>query len=244
MNIVGYIIFGIGILITVGWSIIIRDKATKEQAREKAMELSAFLMTVSLVLIPLLHISPFHLLWMIPASYFLGLLSVITPLKILWIFSSIYFSFWYISISNAGRKFYVDGEYEKAIEAYEEEALKKSTPELYFNLALAYGKTGQHKKEIWAYQESIKLNPKMPQSYYNLGNAFIDFGDKQKAIESFKKAISLKPEYLKAHYTICKTYAEIGDKENALKELEIVRKSDSRSADELVSIINGVGQSQ
>ena len=240
MNIIGYIIFGIGILVNVAWSIIIRDKARREQAREKAMELSGFLMTVSLVLIPLLHISSLHLLWMIPASYFLGLLSVVTPLKILWVFSSIYFSFWYIGINNAGRKFYLDGEYEKAIEAYENKALKKSTPELYFNLALAYGKTSQHKKEIWAYQQSIKLNPKIPQSYYNLGNAFIDFGDKQKAIESFRKAISLDPKYLKAHYTICKTYAEIGDKENALKELEIVRNSDSRSADELASIINGV----
>jgi tetratricopeptide (TPR) repeat protein len=240
MTIIEYIILGLAILITIIWCLNIREKAKNEQAREKAMELSGFLMTVSIALVFLIPLSPFHLLWMIPASYFLGLLSMLSPLRILWIFSSIYFSFWYIGISNAGRKFYVDGEYEKAIVAYEEEALKKSTPELYFNLALAYGKTGQHKKEIWAYQQSIKLDPKVPQSYYNLGNAFTDFGDKQKAIESFKKAISLKPEYLKAHYTICKTYAEIGDKENALKELEIVKKADSRSADELVSLINGV----
>lgn len=239
MNIVGYIILGLSILITIAWCLNIRAKTKREQSREKAMELSGFLMTVSIVLVLVLHMSLFHLLWMIPVSYFLGLMSVFTPLKILWIFSSIYFSFWYIGISNAGRKFYVDGEYEKAIEAYEAEALKKSTPELYFNLALAYGKTGQHKKEIWAYQQSIKLSPKMPQSFYNLGNAFIDFGDKQKAIESFKKAISLRPEYLKAHYTICKTYAEVGDKENAMKELEIIRKADSRSADELLLIING-----
>lgn len=241
MNIIGYIILGICILITVAWCIIVRDKVRKEQAREKTMELSGFLMTVSLVLIPLLHISPFHLLWMIPTSYFLGLFSALTPLKILWIFSSFYFSFWYIGISNAGRKFYIDGEYEKAIEAYEEELFKKhSSAELHFNLALAYGKVGQHKKEIWAYQQSIKLDSKMPQSYYNLGTAYIEFGDKQKAIDSFNEAIRLKPDYLKAHYIICQTYTEIGDKENARKELEIVRKLDSRSADELVSIINRV----
>jgi tetratricopeptide (TPR) repeat protein len=241
MNIFCYIILGFCILLTLAWCIIIRDKVRKEQAREKTMELSGFLMTVSLVLIPLFHISPFHLLWMIPVSYFLGLFSALTPLKILWIFSSLYFSFWYIGISNVGRKFYLDGEYEKAIEAYEGELFKKhSSAELYFNLALAYGKVGQHKKEIWAYQQSIKLDPKMAQSYFNLGTAYIEFNDKQKAIDSFNEAIRLKPDYLKAHYFICKTYAEIGDKENALKELEIVRKSDSQSADELVSIINGV----
>ena len=240
MTIIGYIILGLAILITVAWCLNIRVKAKSEQAREKAMELSGFLMTASIVLVFLIPMSPFHLLWMIPASYFLGLMSVLTPLRILWIFSSIYFSFWYIGISSAGRKYYVDGEYAKAIEAYEFELLKTSSPEKYFNLAQAYGKVGEHKKEIWAYKQSIKLNPKVPQSYYNLGTAFNEFGDKQKAIDSFNEAIRLKPDYLKAHYFICKTYSEIGDKENALKVLEIVKKIDSRSADELETIIDAV----
>ncbi|MBA4155682.1 tetratricopeptide repeat protein [Flavobacterium sp.] len=237
MDIIGYIIYGLSILITLGWCLQIRGKAQNEQAREKSMELQGFLMTVSLVLIPLLHLSPFHLLWMLPSSFILGLLSMTTPLRVLWIFSSIYFSFWYIGISNVGRKFYVDGEYEKAVAAFEEEISKKPTSEAYFNLALAYGKLGDHDNEIIAYQQSIELKPK-PETYFNLGNAYDDKGNKQEAIKAFKQAISLRPEYLKAHYTICKTYAEIGDKENALKELEIVRKTDSRSADELASIIN------
>jgi len=201
------------------------------------MELQGFLMTVSLVLISLLHLSPFHLLWMLPSSFILGLLSMTTPIRVLWIFSSIYFSFWYIGISNLGRKFYVNGEYEKAIAAFKEEISKKPTSEAYFDLALAYGKLGQHDSEIIVYQQSIKLKPK-PETYFNLGIAYVDNGNKQEAIKVFKQAISLKPEYFKAHYTICKTYAEIGDKENALKELEIVRKTDSRSADKLASIIN------
>ncbi len=237
MDIIGYIIYGLSILITLGWCLQIRGKAQNEQAREKSMELQGFLMTVSLVLIPLLHLSPFHLLWMLPSSFILGLLSMTTPLRVLWIFSSIYFSFWYIGISNVGRKFYVDGEYEKAVAAFEEEISKKPTSEAYFNLALAYGKLGDHDNEIITYQQSIELKPK-PETYFNLGNAYDDKGNKQEAIKAFKQAISLRPEYLKAHYTICKTYAEIGDKENALKELEIVRKTDSRSADELASIIN------
>jgi len=238
MTIIGYIILGLGIILTIAWCLNIREKVKKEQAREKAMELSGFLMTISIFLVFVLHMSPFHLLWMIPASYFLGLMSMMTPLRILWLFSSIYFYIWYIGVSNAGRKFYIDGEYEKAIQAYEEDILKTSSPELYFNLALAYGKVRQHKKEIWAYQQSIKLDPKKPQSYYNLGNAFSDFGDKLNAIVSFNEAIRLKPDYLKAHYFICKTYAEIGDKENALKALEIVKKLDSLSAEELVPLIN------
>jgi len=241
MNIIGYIILGLSILITLGWCFNIRHKAKYEQAREKGMELQGFLMTVSIILVFVLHLSPFHLLWMLPASFILGLLSITSPLRVLWIFSSIYFSFWYIGISNPGRKFYVDGEYDKAVAAFKDEISKKSTSaETYFNLALAYGKLGQHDNEINAYEEAIKLMPNKPETYFNLGNAYVDMGNKQKAIEAFKHAISLRPDYHKAHYTICKTYAEIGDKGNALKELEIVKKIDSQSAEELTTIINAV----
>lgn len=241
MTITSYIILGLSILITLSWCFNVRHKVKYEQAREKGMELQGFLMTVSIVLVLVLPLSPFHLLWMLPASFILGLLSVATPLRILWIFSSIYFSFWYIGISNPGRKFYVDGDYEKAVAAFKEEISKKpSSAEAYFNLALAYGKLGQHDNEISAYEGAIKLIPNKPETYFNLGNAYIDKDNKQKAIEAFKQAIRLRPDYLKAHYTIGKTYAEIGDKENALKELEIVRKADCRSADELASIIKTV----
>lgn len=241
MNIISYIILGLSIIVTLAWCYDLRYKAKYEQAREKGMELTGFLMTTSIILVLALHLSPFHLLWMLPASFILGLLSIMTPLRFLFIFSSIYFSFWYIGISNAGRKFYVDGEYERAVAAFKEEINRKpSSAEAYFNLGLTYGKLGQHDNEVAAYEEAIKLMPNKPETYFNLGNAYIDKGNKQKAIESYKKAIGLRPDYLKAHYAICKIYAEIGDKENALKELEIVKKLDSQSAEELTTIINAV----
>lgn len=239
MDIIGYIIYGLSILITFGRCLQIRAKAKNEQATEKSMELQGFLMTVSLVLIPLLHLSPFHLLWMLPASFILGLLSVTTPLRILWIFSSIYFSFWYIGISNIGRKHFVAGEFDKAIEAFNEEIGKNPTAaEAYFNLRLTYGKTGQHDKEIAAYEEAVKLNPKRPELHFNLGTAYIDTGNKERAIDTLNEALRLRPDYLKAHYTICKIYSEIGDQLNATKEYEIIKKLDSSVAKELEAIIN------
>lgn len=237
MNIIEYIILGLSILVTVGYCFSLRHKGKHEQAREKAMELQGFLMTVSIILVFAIPLSPFHLLWMLPTSFILGLLSITTPLKVLWIFSSIYFSFWQIGNSNPGRKFYLNGEYEKAVVAFKEEISKKPSAEAYFNLALAYGKLGKHNDEITAYNEAIKQSPEKPELYFNLGNAYIDQGDKNKAIDSLKQAIKLRPDYLKAHFTICKTYAEIGDKENALKSLEVVRKVDKQSADELSLII-------
>ncbi|MDD5551830.1 MAG: tetratricopeptide repeat protein [Candidatus Pacebacteria bacterium] len=238
MNIIEYIILGFSVLLTLGWCLNVRGKAKNEQATEKSMELLGFLMTVSIVLVLLLRLSPFHLLWMLPASFILGLLSAITPLRFLWIFSSIYFSFWYIGVSNEGRKFYIAGDYNKAIESFKKEIDKKpSSAEAYFNLGLAYGKISQHDKEITAYQEAIRLKPNKPEPYLNLGLALNDKGDKDKAIEALKQAIELRPDYLKAHYTICQIYSRIGDRENARKEFEIVKKADGRAAADLASFI-------
>lgn len=238
MEIIGYIIIGLSILITLGWCFNVRHKAKYEQATEKSMELQGFLMTISIILIFVIPLSPFHLLWMLPASFIVGLLSIATPLNLLWIFSSIYFFFWYIGISNPGRKFYLDGDYLQAVDAFKEEIKKNPTSaEAYFNLALAYGKLGKHDNEVSSYEEAIKLSPNRPESYFNLGNAYIDKGDKHKAVMALRQAIILRPNYLNAHFTLGKTYAEIGDKENALKELEIVRKTDKGIANELELII-------
>jgi tetratricopeptide (TPR) repeat protein len=237
MNIISYIILGLSILITLGWTLKIREKSKNEQATEKAVELQAFLMTVSIALIFLLHISPFHLLWMLPTSFFLGLLSMTTPLKFLWVFSSIYFSFWYIGISNLGRRHYVAGEYDKAIQAFKDKITKKPSSEAYFNLGLTYGKMGQYDKEIDAYEQAIKLNPKKPELYFNLGLVLKENGNKEKALNMLNEAIQLKPDYLKARYCACKIYAEIGNNDKAKKEFDEVKKLDSYSAEELSKIV-------
>ena len=241
MTVIGYIILGFSILFTLAWCFRVREKARSEQATEKGMELQGFLMTVSIVLVLLLHLSPFHLLWMIPASFILGLLSMTTPLRILWIFSSIYFSFWYIGISNVGRKHYVAGEYDKAIEAFKEDISKKPTSaEAYFNLGLAFGKTGQTEKEIAAYEQAIKLKPNVSSTYFNLGTAYNDIGQKQKAIAAFNDAIRLNSDYIKARYNVCKIYIEVGDRENANKEYEILKGKDNKISEELESLINAM----
>jgi tetratricopeptide (TPR) repeat protein len=238
MKTIGYIILGISILFTLAWSFNIRQKAKNEQSTEKGMELQGFLMTISIILILVIPLSPFHLLWMLPTSFIVGLLSITTPLNILWIFSSFYFSFWYIGISNPGRKFYVNGEYEKAVAEFMKEVNRNpSSAESYFNLALAYGKIGQHENEIASYQKAVELMPNKPELHFNLGIAFSDIGDEQKSIESLIKAINLKPDYIKAHYFIGRSYAKIGEIGKADNQVEILRKLDNDTANKLAEII-------
>ena len=88
------------VLFAIVWGILIRQKAKAEQATEKIFEVFGLLMAVSLILVPVLSLSPFHLLWMFPLSFILGPLSFIFPFNLLWPLASLYASLWYIGLNS------------------------------------------------------------------------------------------------------------------------------------------------
>lgn len=239
MQIIGIIVWVLGVIWAITQGFNIRQKAKNEQATEHTFEVHALLVAVSIIIIPVLSLSPFHLLWMLPASFVLGLASVIFPLNLLWLPASLYGSLWYIGTKNPGRAFYLTGDYTKAIECYKDTVLlKPNSAKAHFNLGLAYDKAGYPKEAIKSYKEVIRLNPKSSMTYCNLGFIYKDLGDRQKAIQSFKEAIRIKPNYDKARGNLGMVYVEVGDIENALKEYEILRKSNKTYAAELYSAIN------
>jgi tetratricopeptide (TPR) repeat protein len=240
IKIIGIIVWAFGVIWAIGWGLIIRQKAKNEQATEHTFELHALLLSVSVIIIPVLSLSPFHLLWMLPASFVIGLASMIfPPLKLLWFPASLYGSLWYVGTRNPGRAFYLDGDYAKAIECYKETIrLKPNSAEAHFNLGLAYGKIGDKENEIKNYKEAIRLKPNLAEAYCNLGFIYRDLGNSKEAIESFKEAIRIKPDYNKARGNLGLVYVETGDIENAIKEYEVLKKSNKIYADELYSAIN------
>jgi len=239
MQIIGTILWVIGVLCAIAWGFIIRQKAKNEQATEHTFELHALLLAVSVIIIPVLSLSPFHLLWMIPASFVLGLVSVIFPLNLLWLPASLYGSLWYVGTRNSGRAFYLAGDYAKAIECCEETVrLKPHSVEAHFYLGLAYDKAGGKEKAIESFKEVIRLKPTSWYAYCNLGLCYKDLDDYQKAIESFKEAIRIKPDYDRARGNLGMAYVEVGDIANALKEYEVLQKRSEPYATELYSAIN------
>jgi tetratricopeptide (TPR) repeat protein len=176
---------------------------------------------------------------MLPASFVLGLASVIFPLNLLWIPASLYGSLWYVGTKNPGRAFYLARDYAKAIECYKEIVRSKPhSAEAHFYLGLAYDKAGDKEKAIESFKEAVQLEPTSSRAYYNLGLNYKDLGDCEKAIESFKEAIRIEPDYDRARVNLGMAYVEIGDSANALKEYDILRKSNETYAAELYSVIN------
>jgi tetratricopeptide (TPR) repeat protein len=61
----------------------------------------------------------------------------------------------------------------------------------YFELGLAYLALGQHKEEVSAYKETLRLNPKYAQAHYNLSMAYDYMKEGAKAIYHMQKALNL-----------------------------------------------------
>jgi hypothetical protein len=100
LNIVSDIIYIFCTLFVIVWGINMRHRARMGH-REKIFEVFGLLMVISLVLIPALSLSPFHLLWMFPVSFLLGMLSIFFPLNLLlWPLASLYSSIWYIGLKS------------------------------------------------------------------------------------------------------------------------------------------------
>jgi len=100
MYIIANIIYGFCTLLAISWGILIRSKSNAEQATEKIFEVHGLLMTTSLILVPILSLSPFHLLWMFPMSFVLGFLSMFFPFRLLWPFATLYGELWYIGLKR------------------------------------------------------------------------------------------------------------------------------------------------
>jgi hypothetical protein len=101
MNIIADILWIIGLIFIFALGIQIRHKAKTEQATEKIFEVHALLSAVSVILIPILSLSPFYLLWMLPLAFLLGPLSLLRPLNLLlWPLASFYGSLWHIGIKH------------------------------------------------------------------------------------------------------------------------------------------------
>jgi tetratricopeptide (TPR) repeat protein len=238
MQIIGIIIWVIGIIWIIIQGFNLRQKVKNEQAIEHTFEVHALLAVVSVIIIPVMNLSPLHLLWMLPASFILGLASMVFPLSLLRLPASLYGSLWYIGVKNPGRAYYLAGDYVKAIESYKETArLKPNSAEAHFNLGLAYDKAGYTKEAIKSYEETIRIDPKSSMTYCNLGFLYKDLGDGKKAIENFKEAIRVKPDYDKARGNLGMLYVDFGDIENAMKEYEFLKKSNEAYASDLYAAI-------
>ncbi len=75
MKILGYVIYGVGVLLTLIWLAGVRTNTKSGIGVAAGTVNIVVLFIVSLILVSVLRVSPFHLIWLFSVSVLIGLLS-------------------------------------------------------------------------------------------------------------------------------------------------------------------------
>jgi tetratricopeptide (TPR) repeat protein len=111
-----------------------------------------------------------------------------------------------------GKDCYTNGQYKKAIEAYEK-ALKmdRRNKHAWNELGLAYNKIGERWKALDAYYHAIELDPKDPVFWINAGLVYKLQKDYENAIKTYKAAIEIDPDLKEAWSDLGSAYDKINE---------------------------------
>ncbi len=92
--------------------------------------------------------------------------------------------------------------------------------EAYYNLGVAYSKSGEYKKAVDAYKEAIVRNPYYFNACVNLGVAYSKLGMSGSAIEVYKHAINITPDDANVHINLGIAFGRLGMYSKAITALK------------------------
>ena len=132
---------------------------------------------------------------------------------------------------NRGVDYSDQGDYENAIEAYDEAIrLDPQDAYAYNNRGNAYKYLGKYERAIQDFDEAIRLAPDDADAYHNRGNAYALLDQYERAIEDYDEAIRLNPKYAKAYGHRGYAYGNLGQHERAIEDLDEAIRLDPKYA--------------
>ena len=120
-----------------------------------------------------------------------------------------------------GSQALLNGEWQKAVDAFTESIEAMPTAKAYINRGIAYGRLGKPEETLDNFNAVIRLEPKEPVAYLNRANLYERGNQPDKAIADFTTALKLKPTST--------TYAIRGTEHQKAKEYAKARE-DYRAA--------------
>lgn len=134
-----------------------------------------------------------------------------------------------------GNAHFADGEYEKAIAAYDQifeisaaflYVPGDSTRNVIYRRGLAHYKLGQYEQALEDFKRDIRLFPKLARSYNAAGQAYFDQEEYQRALIEFNRAIEADPGDPLAHYNRGVALSQLGDPKGAIGSLQTALAAD------------------
>jgi Tfp pilus assembly protein PilF len=95
---------------------------------------------------------------------------------------------------NLGDLYMVQGNYEKAIEAYQESKRFANLELTVYKLGMALFESGKIKEAVNEFREGVALSPKNANMRYGLALALLKDGNKKAAVSEFKRTVELAPD--------------------------------------------------
>ena len=127
--------------------------------------------------------------------------------------------------------------YAGEVETYKQEVKKNPDDAVaHYNLGVAYGELGKHKKAIKSYKHAIRIDPD-PKDAVSIGSCYGELGMYQEGIESYKQAIRIDPDYALAYYGLGHAYLGLNDRGSAMEQYKILKELDTELANKLFNLI-------
>ncbi|TVP56676.1 MAG: tetratricopeptide repeat protein [Nodularia sp. (in: Bacteria)] len=126
---------------------------------------------------------------------------------------------------------FAKGEYEAAINHYNQALQLKDDADIYYKLGLSSYKLGDYEAAITNFSQTIQLTFNDGKAYNKRGLARYQLGNYQEAIEDYTQAIRINPHIAVAYKNRAEARSQIGDNQGAIEDYTQAIKINPHYAD-------------
>lgn len=116
------------------------------------------------------------------------------------------------------------GQYEKALQHYENALTKINNPEIWFNAGELKYKLNRFEEARTAFENAIELEPDRAKYNMALAEVLVELGEFEEAVEYAITSIELVKHYPAAHFVLGRALEKLGDLKNAQIAFETAEK--------------------
>jgi len=125
---------------------------------------------------------------------------------------------------QAGRDYFYNGEFQKAVEYLKKSANIAPNVETYMYLGLSYSNLHQYENAIASYSKAIELNPNLTEAYVQRAKACGDIGNYKCSLENYEKLKQMFPDNPFYYHATSIYKSNTKDAAGAMKDIDTAIK--------------------
>jgi tetratricopeptide (TPR) repeat protein len=134
------------------------------------------------------------------------------------------------SLTNEGNRYFMNGEYDKAIELYEKVISDPNFVKSWYNKGVILVKSSRYAEAIKCFEKVLAIDPNDANAQYTRGRLLSLLGKHTEAIKCFEKVLAIDPDDANAQYDKGVSLGKLNRHEEAIKCFEKVLAIDPNDA--------------